>query len=593
MTFQQPAAYPEAMQFQTYMDGTAMDSAGHNLIDPDLKTSMSPTQTGDSCGPPQMRRFLTDSCDPVCIGYQQLDSKFQGSLGSTHNGVVPIAPDSPPLTHPSSTCSGALSPAMESDYYHGRSPPTPTDSQIWPTFPNHCDTWDSHSQFYPPGLASDCVKLGDLYPYQDSYEDNIVRSLSMSSDDCDDFSSNGEQWSPSELGQMSQQMSPVTHLPEVKEEIHVPEPNLTPVYPAIEADDEAHSADEVEHARVKIEDEDEEYQPSKKPKRANAHASRAGKAQKRTSSSAHTPHATKRVKTESNDTNTISNIATVKASLKGAKRSFPCKECRDIVFKDMNGLQKHIKTQHTRPFICVFHFAGCTSTFASKNEWKRHCASQHLLLHYWLCQQDLCAKVTNSHPHTSSKPSVPWQGQYGGAPCEGNVPALPNGAIFNRKDLYTQHLRRMHVPLSVKKQVKQKKPVPEWEDNVRAYQEGAHRTRCHLPSRMDCPAPGCQAEFEGPNAWDERMEHVAKHLDKAGDSTSAIEPSPFSFGGENHEDATLIAWATRPEVDIIRRDDKGKWVLHNPLRPTGHPRKAMATAAGDEDEDAEGEEFDE
>ncbi|KAK7750880.1 hypothetical protein SLS62_007143 [Diatrype stigma] len=498
---------------------------------------------------------------------------------------------------------GALSPAMESDYYHGRSPPTPTDSQIWPTFPNHYDNWDSHSQFYPQctSLAPDCVKLGDLYPYQDSYEDNLVRSLSMSSDDCDDFSSNGEQWSPSELSQMSQQMSPVAHLPEVKEEIHIPEPNFTPVYPAIETDDEAHSADEVEHTRVKVEDEDEEYQPRSKPKRANAHASRAGKAQKRTSSSAHTLHATKRVKTESNDSNTISNIATVKASLKGAKRNFPCKECRDIVFKDENGLQKHIKTQHTRPFICVFDFAGCTSTFASKNEWKRHCASQHLLLNYWLCQQELCAKVTNSYPHISSNKQNDgsWQAQCGGSTtsCNGGdgdvVPTLPNGAIFNRKDLYTQHLRRMHVPPNVKKQVKQKKTVPEWEDNVRAYQEGAHRTRCHLPSRMDCPAPGCRVVFEGPNAWDERMEHVAKHLDKAGGLGDSAVESPFSIGGENHEDTTLIAWATRPEVDIIRKDDKGKWVLHNPLRPTGHPRKGVATAAGDEDEDAEGEEFDE
>lgn len=592
MTFQQ-SAYSEAMQFQTYMDGAAMDSAGNNLIDPDLKTSMSPTHVGNLCDPPQIQRFLLDSCNSTYIGHQQVDPKFQGSLTSTTpNGVAPIPSalphrqDSPPFTHPSSTCSSALSPAMESDYYHVQSPPTPTDTQPWSTsFSNQYEPWGSHGQLYHQytGLADDCVKPIDVYPLQDDihglYEESnmraglLTRGLSMSSDDS---CSNAEQWSQSELSQLPQTMSPDAHAPEVKEEIHIPELNLTPTYPPIETDDEPHSADEIEHPNVKIEDEDEEYQPNKRPRRSNPHPSRASKAQKRANSS-HTSHA-KRIKTESN--NTVSNVATAKASLKGAKRYFPCKECRDITFKDENGLQKHIKTQHTRPFICVFHFAGCKSTFASKNEWKRHCSSQHLLLSYWLCQQDQCAKVSNA-THTSTKPSTTWQGQ-----CNGDegVPTLPNGAIFNRKDLYTQHLRRMHVPPNVKKQVKQKKPVPEWEDNVRSYQDQALRTRCHLPNRMDCPAPGCKVEFEGASAWDERMEHVAKHLDKAGLGLEL----PISFGGDH--DTTLIEWATRPEVSIIRRDDKGRWELHNPLRPTGHPRKGMTA---DEDEDAEGEEFDE
>ena len=33
-------------------------------------------------------------------------------------------------------------------------------------------------------------------------------------------------------------------------------------------------------------------------------------------------------------------------------------------------------------FNCVFDFAGCKATFAKKNEWKRHVATQHLLLNY-------------------------------------------------------------------------------------------------------------------------------------------------------------------------------------------------------------------
>ncbi|KAI1251041.1 hypothetical protein MGN70_008102 [Eutypa lata] len=592
MTYQQ-SAYSEAMPFQTYMDGAAMDAAGNNLIDPDLKASMSPTHAGNLCDPPQMQRFLSDSCNSTYIGHQQIDPKFQGPLASTtSNGVAPIPSAlphrqaSPPFTHPSSTCSSVLSPTMESDYYHAASPPTPTDSQIWSTsFSSPYENFSSHSQLYQyTGLADDCVKPIDVNPYQDTphglpYEDStgrslLMRGLSMSSDDS---CSNADQWSPPELSHMPQPMSPDTHTPEVKEEIHIAE---SPSYPPLGPDDEAHSADEVEHPNVKIEDEDEEYQPTKRTRRPNPHPSRASKASKRACSS-HTSHA-KRIKTEPN--NALGNIATNKASLKGTKRNFPCKECRDITFKDENGLLKHIKAQHTRPFICVFHFAGCKSTFASKNEWKRHCSSQHLLLNYWLCQQDQCAKVSNSH--TSTKSSASWQGQCG-SPHNGSegIPALPNGAIFNRKDLYTQHLRRMHVPPNVKKQVKQKKSVPEWEDNERTYQDQAHRTRCHLPNRMDCPAPGCKIEFEGPSAWDERMEHVAKHLDKVGLGVEM----PIEFGGDH--DATLIEWATRPEVSIIRRDDKGGWELHNPLRPTGHPRKGMTAA--DEDEDAEGEEFDE
>ena len=143
----------------------------------------------------------------------------------------------------------------------------------------------------------------------------------------------------------------------------------------------------------------------------------------------------------------------------------------------------------------------------------------------------------------------------------------------------------MHVPSSVKKQVKQKKSVPEWEDNVRSYQDRAHRIRCDLPTRMGCPSPGCPTEFEGPNAWDERMEHVAKHLDKAGLGAE----SPLVFGGES--DRSLVEWAARPDVSIIRSDGQGGWVLHNPLRPTGHPRKGAPPA--EEDEDAEGEDFEE
>ena len=390
----QHSAYPDAMSFHTYMVGTNLDSTGNGLIEPDLKTPMSPTHMGN---PPQMQRFLADDCNPAYMVHQQADAKVPGTLTAAPNGVAPIPSalphrqESPSYTHPSSTCSSALSPPME-DYYTLHSPPTPTDSS-WSTMSGYYDNWSPHSQLYQhTGLAVEgCVKLLEVNPYQNSfYEDTparpglLVRDLSMSSDDS---SSHEEQWN-SDLNQLPRYMSPETLSP-VKEEICVP--GLSPVYRPIDAEEDISLEDEVDPP-IKVEDQDD-YPPDRKQKRTSPHGNRGSKVQKRPNNTHVITHA-KRVKTELNEN--AGSITTAKATLKGSKRSFPCPECPDISFKDENGLQKHIKTQHTRPFICVFHFAGCKSTFASKNEWKRHCASQHLLLNYWLCQQDQCAKVSNA-----------------------------------------------------------------------------------------------------------------------------------------------------------------------------------------------------
>ncbi|ORY59450.1 uncharacterized protein BCR38DRAFT_351160, partial [Pseudomassariella vexata] len=160
---------------------------------------------------------------------------------------------------------------------------------------------------------------------------------------------------------------------------------------------------------------------------------------------------------------------------------------------------------------------------------------------------------------------------------------LPNGAIFNRKDLYTQHLRRMHIPPHIRKQVKQKKTVSEWEERIRVHQDEARRLRCELPDHMTCPAHGCNTQFDGKAAWDDRMEHVAKHLEKAATGSE----SPVSFGGDH--DSTLTDWAARPEVAIVKRDDRGRWRLNNPLKPEKNVRSSTVLS---EDEDAEGEDVD-
>ncbi|KAL1903671.1 hypothetical protein Sste5346_000300 [Sporothrix stenoceras] len=241
-----------------------------------------------------------------------------------------------------------------------------------------------------------------------------------------------------------------------------------------------------------------------------------------------------------------------KISIKLAGQNHMCNEC-NAGFKDVDSLRNHVRKQHTRPFHCVFNWAGCESTFASKNEWKRHVMSQHILLHYWVCQVELCSKVVNKAPGAAHSSF-----------------SLPNGAIFNRKDLFTQHLRRMHTPTHVRKLMKQAKmahktanhpAIMEWENRMKDLQEDGRKPRCQLPDFMICPSPGCGVEFHGQGAWDDRMEHVARHLEGAAAGRETL----VSFGGKS--DPTLTNWATRPMVGIAKRVGPDSWQLDNPLRP--------------------------
>ncbi|KAL2110693.1 hypothetical protein VUR80DRAFT_858 [Thermomyces stellatus] len=236
-------------------------------------------------------------------------------------------------------------------------------------------------------------------------------------------------------------------------------------------------------------------------------------------------------------------------------KSVRCKSC-DKAFPDSGLLEDHVQQAHARPLVCVFGYAGCTATFGSKNEWKRHTLSQHIILTYWLCTDEDCVRA---NPRTG-------------------------GTVFNRKDLFTQHVRRMHVPDMYKDVVARKEHHPDWDRMLRRMQENAERKRCELPTYMECPAPGCVAEFRGANAWDDRMEHVAKHLDGSG---SPGEPH-IVFGGDG--DRTLTEWAKRPDVNIVRRVGGDRWELVVPLKTTakeaGSTRKLGApfrSAYGDED----------
>lgn len=247
----------------------------------------------------------------------------------------------------------------------------------------------------------------------------------------------------------------------------------------------------------------------------------------------------------------------------------PCDFCGES-FKDQITLQRHVRSSHRRPFTCVFHYAGCNMTFAAKNEWKRHVLSQHLGLYFWHCTLDHCSQVNPLHAHgRSSTPGVP-----------------PFGSIFNRKDLYTQHVRRMHFGADGSN----KKMSQDAEEKLKVFQEAAKKKRCELPVYMECPAVGCSKQFRGSNAWDERMEHVACHL---GQAASGKEEDVF-FGGDH--DPTLTNWAASPDVLVVVPLSGGGWQHRNPLKGTGGPAgggggvsSAWSVTSPMGDQDAEGE----
>lgn len=205
-----------------------------------------------------------------------------------------------------------------------------------------------------------------------------------------------------------------------------------------------------------------------------------------------------------------------------------CTLCTHAPFKDSSSLRKHIAAAHTRPFPCAFSFAGCISTFGSKNEWKRHIASQHLCLTYYRCS------------------SCPMQA----APNGGDNTAMGRGNEFNRKDLFTQHLRRMHAPFSIKKATAKGDPrlQAEWEAHVKEMQQSCLINRRQPPQRSACPKPDCQSLFEGPGSWDEWTEHVGRHMEKG-------------EGGRLGVDSHLAKWAL--DEGIIERKEDGKYRLTN------------------------------
>ncbi|KAI7193297.1 hypothetical protein KC316_g5106 [Hortaea werneckii] len=151
-------------------------------------------------------------------------------------------------------------------------------------------------------------------------------------------------------------------------------------------------------------------------------------------------------------------------------------------------------THNARSFPCPLAVYGCTSTFGSKNEWKRHVSTQHIRLSFWRCDQ---------------------------CPTEDRQPN-----DFNRKDLFIQHVRRMH-PLvlnerrsaaTIAKKGKRGSESGAEKDGVMETALAEIAKRCTVKLRgapMQSGCLFCDASFEGPSSWEERMEHVGRHMEAA------------------------------------------------------------------------------
>ncbi|PVH77496.1 hypothetical protein DL98DRAFT_423716 [Cadophora sp. DSE1049] len=230
------------------------------------------------------------------------------------------------------------------------------------------------------------------------------------------------------------------------------------------------------------------------------------------------------------------------------KGGLSCKLCSHVSFKDAASLQRHSASAHTKAYVCVFHFAGCTSTFASKNEWKRHVSFQHLNLRTWVCELGSCG----GHHSRAGRDVI------GGSSVSGTQRIL-RGSEFNRKDLFTQHLRRMHVPIYVKRKLAG--TDAKWEKEIKSLQQSCLRIKRQAPRRLACPS--CSTVFEGDGCWDDRMEHVGKHLEGAAmkhlEAADGVEDDHRSTVIDQGNDELLVKWAS--DEGIIEKKPQGRFRL--------------------------------
>lgn len=247
-----------------------------------------------------------------------------------------------------------------------------------------------------------------------------------------------------------------------------------------------------------------------------------------------------------------------------------------------------------RVYPCAFHRFGCTSEFPNKNEWKRHVACQHLQLGYYRCDLDGCDPDTCHSTTSTSRNGRRANAHTVARPRSQNDMSNTTDEIvkyyndFNRKDLFTQHCRRMHGPsrnpaLCSKPPSKKNGQLCPTKDDEAAFEAKLTeiRRRCwhvrrHAPRRSWCgfcktlfdasyydPSPSSSASTSGSNglgkemegnaeekAWEERMEHVGKHYEKEGADCE-----------DEELDDDLVDWGL--ETGVLKRLPDGRpWLIH-------------------------------
>ncbi|KAK6352151.1 hypothetical protein TWF730_008983 [Orbilia blumenaviensis] len=191
------------------------------------------------------------------------------------------------------------------------------------------------------------------------------------------------------------------------------------------------------------------------------------------------------------------------------KKKIPFHYCEEeackvenIHFKNRSELKKHIETQHTKPYLCIFGFAGCNQRFGARNEWKRHIATQHLFLYSYICDHNDCAEKNKAK------------------------------TVFNRGDLFMKHLERMHSFPNMQDRSPNDPELIAWKDEMKETKRRCERLRSP-PQRMTCGF--CSRIFEdGDKTWTELIDHVCLHYQQ---NDEAVRNS-----NGYRDDTDLIEW---------------------------------------------------
>lgn len=182
-------------------------------------------------------------------------------------------------------------------------------------------------------------------------------------------------------------------------------------------------------------------------------------------------------------------------------------------------------------------------------------------LETWRCDIGACAPQTHGSKEQKSISGPRLRQQ------EGNGPVYHD---FDRKDLFTQHLKRMHSPASSASRAEKTK----YEALIETIQTRCHRRLREPPINTICPYCTHHPAFE---SWDDRIEHVGKHLER-GDINKNTE----------REDIALREWL-REGGYLVRKEGAQEWKLLD----SGKKRKKQREEVADEEDgerDADGEE---